>query len=151
MLLRHRAQDWQADGVISSHANAAHSGLQKGRDSPLNSAEGIFNREGIHRKIAEIGDAVPGEGIYVQLRIPRPDYRRLSANVAWAEARPWAISGSAIERHADQGNVQLFRLGNMRQAHERSNARKPGISQRVGRFGMGQLELPPGRRHRWAS
>src|SRR2546422_7886548 len=151
MLLCHRAQNRQADRVISSHANTAYPHLQKRGNSPLDAAEGVLYRKRIYRKIAEIGGAVFGEGIYVQYGIPRPDDRRLSAYVARAEARPRTISGSTIEWHANQSNIQLFRLHNMGQAHERWDARKPRITQRVGRLGMGQLELPPGWRHRRAS
>src|SRR5260370_7502783 len=151
MLLRHRAQDRETDRVISTHANAAHPSLQKRSNSSLDSAEGVLYRKRIHWKIAEIRSAVLGEGIYVQHRIPRPDNRRLSANVPRAEARPGAISGPAIERHAYQRHIQLSRLPNLRQAHERRNARKPCISQRVGWLWMGQTKLPPGWRHAWAS
>src|SRR5260370_36508080 len=132
MLLRHRAQDRETDRVISTHANAAHPSLQKRSNSSLDSAEGVLYRKRIHWKIAEIRSAVLGEGIYVQHRIPRPDNRRLSANVPRAEARPGAISGPAIERHAYQSHIQLFGLRNGRQGHERSNARKPGTSQLAG-------------------
>src|SRR4029077_9506719 len=105
----------------------------------------------IHGEIAEIGSAVLGERIYVQHRIPGTDDRRLSTNVARAEAGPRAISGSAVERHTNQSNFKLFRLRNMRQAHERGNAGKSRIGQRVDGLGMGQLEIPPGWRHGWAS
>src|SRR5260370_19169427 len=96
VFLCHRAQNWQADGVIAAHANAAHSGLQKWSNSPLDAAEGVLNRKRIHRKITEVGGAVFGERIYVQHGVPRPDNRRLIAYVARAEARPRPISGSPI-------------------------------------------------------
>jgi len=115
VFLCHRAQDWQANGMITANANAAHARLQKRGNASLDAAEGVLNRKRIHRKIAEIGGAVFGEGIHVQHGIPRPDDRRLSAYVARAEARPGPISGSPIERHANQGNLQLFGLRNMGQ------------------------------------
>src|SRR5258708_32538982 len=119
VFLCHRAQNWQADGMITANANAAHGGLQKSGNASLDTAEGVLNRKRIHRKITEIGGAVFGEGIYMQHGIPRPDYRRLSAYVARAEARPRPISGSPIKRHANQSNLQLFGLRNMGQPHER--------------------------------
>src|SRR6266567_7810517 len=99
MLFRHGAQDRQADGVISAHANAANPRREKMSNSPFDAAEGVLYRKRIHGKIAEIGGAVLGEWVHAQHRIPRPDNRRLSANVPRAEARPRAISCSTIERH----------------------------------------------------
>src|SRR5258708_30445903 len=87
MLLRNRAQNWQADGVIAAHANAACSSFEKRSDSPLDAAESVLYRKRIYRKIAEISNAVSGKGIYVQHGIPRPDYRLLSTYMARAEAR----------------------------------------------------------------
>src|SRR5258707_12823910 len=94
MLFRHGAQDRQADRVISTHTYAAHPGLQKRRNSPLDAAEGVLDRKRIDRKIAEIASAVLGEGFHVQYRIPWPDNRRLGANVPRAEALPRAINRS---------------------------------------------------------
>src|SRR5713101_1582271 len=105
VLFRYRAQDWQANRVVSTHANAPRSGLQKRRNSPLDAAEGVLDRKRIDGKIAEIASAVLGEGVHVQHRIPWPDNRRLCANVPWAKARPRAISRSAIEWHANQSNL----------------------------------------------
>src|SRR6266849_3960222 len=105
--------------MITTHANTAHARLQKRGNASLDAAEGVLNRKRIHWKIAEIGGAVFGEGIYMQHGIPRPDYRRLSAYVARAETRPGPISGSPIKRHANQSNLQLFGLRNMGQPHER--------------------------------
>src|SRR2546426_12289113 len=104
--------------MITTHANAAHAHLQKRGNSPLDAAEGVLYRKRIYRKIAEIGGAVFGEGVYVQNGIPRPDGRRFSAEVARAQTRPRAKNGSTNERHAKQSKRQLLRPGNIRQQHE---------------------------------
>src|SRR5258707_15775860 len=73
MLLRHRAQDRQADGMITANANAACARLQKRGNAPLDAAEGVLNRKRIHRKIAEIGGAGFWEGVYFENGVSRPE------------------------------------------------------------------------------
>src|SRR2546428_13977890 len=100
--------------MITTHANAAHAHLQKRGNSPLDAAEGVLYRKRIYRKIAEIGGAGFGEGVYVQNGVPRPGDCRFSAYVGRAQTRALTISGFTIEWHANPSNVPLFQLRHIR-------------------------------------
>src|ERR1700674_677332 len=151
MLFRHGAQNRQADGMISSHAGATHTSSKQRSNSLLDSAKSVLDGKRIHREIPEVRHAILGKGIHVHRWIPRPDYRGLHANVARAEARPRAIGRATIEWHADQRNLQFFRLCDVRQTHKRGYARETGVFERVNRLGMRQLKLPAGWSHGRAS
>ena len=101
MLLRHRAQDRQADGVIASHANAADSRGKQRRKARLNAAKRVLNRKRVDTQIAVIGRPAFCERIYLQHRVPRPDNRRLVPNVSRAKPRSRPVGCTSVERHAD--------------------------------------------------
>ena len=58
-------KDRETDGMISSHANAAHPSPEKRSNSVFDAEKGVLDRERIHREIAKVGDAMLGERIYV--------------------------------------------------------------------------------------
>jgi hypothetical protein len=62
------------------------------------------------------------------------------------EARARAIGCAAIERHSDQGHLQLFGLGQVRQPHKGWNAREARVAKCVNRLRMGQPEAAAGLR-----
>jgi hypothetical protein len=101
VLFGNGAEDGEADGVVAADADAADSSLEKRSDSLFNAEKSVFDGEGIYREIAEIGDAIFGEGIDVEYRIPGANDGGLYANVARAEARAGAIGGATVERDAD--------------------------------------------------
>src|SRR5579859_8191079 len=98
------AEDGQADGVIAAHANATHAGVEKRSDSLLDAEKGVFDGERIDGKVAEIGDAMLGEGIHVKDRIPRANDRGLRADISRPKARAGAIRRAAIEGDADESD-----------------------------------------------
>src|SRR5277367_3518537 len=102
-------------------------------------AERVFDGKRIHGQIAVIGDAIFSKWIYVQDRIPRTNQNGLRADMAWTESRAWTVSGSSVERNAEQSDIEFFWLRNVRQAHERGDAAGACVNQRVHRLGMRQL------------
>src|SRR5450755_3839083 len=118
LFFRNGAEDRKADAMVAAYAGSARSGGQERGEALLDAAEGVFDRKRIYGKIAEVGDAIFREGIHVQDWIPGADDRGLHSDVARAEARAGAVGSTAVERDADDGDVELFRLRDVRQAHE---------------------------------
>jgi hypothetical protein len=147
VFFRYGAENREADGMIAADADAAGSGLEDGSDSLLDALEGVFDGERVHGEVAEVGDAIFREGIYVENRIPRTDDRGLDANVAWAETRAGAIGGAAVKGDADEGDVEFFGLGDVREAHEAGNAGEAGVAESVERLRMGKAEGAAGFGH----
>ena len=79
--------------------------------------------------------------------VPRANDCGLDADVTRTEARAGAISRATVERNADEGDFELFGLGDVREAHECWNASEAGILQSVERLGMGQAEATGVRRN----
>jgi hypothetical protein len=98
------AEYGEADGVVATHTNTPYPRLEKRSNSVLDTKKSVLDGERIHGEIAEVGDAMFGEGIHMQDRIPRSDDRGLDTNIARPEARAGAISCAAIEGDADKGN-----------------------------------------------
>jgi len=140
------AKDGETDGVIAAHANAADAGLEKRSDSLLDAEEGVFDGKRVYGKIAEVGYAIFGEGIYVEDGVPGADDGGLDADVARTEARAGAIGGAAVERDADEGDLELFGLWDVREAHEGGDAGEASILQSVEGVGMWQPKLAAGLR-----
>src|SRR6476660_2348994 len=151
MLFRHRAQNRQADGVISSHAGAAHTSSKQRSNSLLDSAKSVLNGKRIHREIPEVRDTVFGKGVHIQHGIPGPNNCRLNADVSWTEAWPRPVGGASVERHAYQRDLQFLGLSYVRQAHERGYACETGVLKRINRLGMRQMILPARLSHGRAS
>src|SRR6266436_1286741 len=151
MLFAHRAQDREADGMISSYANAAHTGSEERINSLLDPAKGVLDGKRIHRKVSEVRDTVLGKGVHIQHRIPGPNDCRLNADVSWAEAWTRAVGGATVEWHAYQRDLQFLGLSDVREAHERGYARETGVLEGVNRLGMRRTILPAGLSHGRAS
>ncbi len=79
---------------------------------------GVFNRNGIHGKIAGVGYAQTREGTHLQHRIVGTNDSRLIAHVARTHAGSGAIAGASIEWNAQQRDVQTIRVGNVGQSKE---------------------------------
>jgi hypothetical protein len=103
--------------------------------------ERVVDRKRIHRQVAEIGDAMLLEWIDLEDWIPRSNDRGLHAHVARPESRARAIGRAAIERDADDGDVEFVGIGDVGQAAERRNAGEAGVFERVGWLGMREAEL----------
>src|ERR1700730_4981729 len=151
MLLRNRAKEGKADGVIPADADAPHCGVVKSSHSLLDALKGVFDGKRIDAQVAEVRDAVFGKRVHLQNRIPRTNNRGLRAHVAWPETRTGAIGGAAVKRDADQRDFQLFGLGNMRQTHESRDAGEARVGERVGRLGVRQTKGAAGLGHEQAS
>src|SRR6266404_1628810 len=151
VLFGHGAQDREADGVISSHTNAAHTRSEERINSLLDSAKGVLDGKRIHGKVPKVRDTVPGKGVHIQRWIPGPNNCRLNANVSWAEAWPRSVGGASVEGHAYHRDLQFLGLSDVREAHERGYARETGVLERVNRLRMRQMILPAGLSHGRAS
>ena len=147
MFFCYGAKDGEADGVIASYADATRSGFENRSDSLLDSQKSVLDGKRIYREIAKVGDAILREGIDVEHRIPGADDRRLYTNIARAEARAGPIRGAAIKRDANQGDVQLFGLSDVRKAHESRDASETGVAEGVQRLRMGQAKGAAGFGH----
>lgn len=130
------AEDGETDGVIATDADAADAGLKKGSDSLLDAGEGVFDGKRIDGEIAEVGNAIFGEGIYVEDGVPGADDGGLDADVARAEAGAGAIRCAAVKGDTDEGDLEFFGLGDVREAHEGGDASEPRILEGVERLGM---------------
>src|SRR5216684_1242189 len=151
VLFGHGAQDREADGMISSHTNAPHTGSEERINSLLDPAKGVLDGKRIYGKVSEVRDTVLGKGVHIQYGIPGPNNRRLNADVSWAEAWSRSVGGASVEGHAYQRDLQFLGLSDVGEAHERGYAREPGVLKRVNWLGMRQMILPAGLRHGRAS
>ena len=122
-----------------------HSGARSAdkdrRDAALDAAKRVFDRERIHRKIAEIGDAIFLERIDLQDWIPGTNDRGLHANVARTESRAGAIRRAAVEGDADDGDVEFVGIGDVGKAAKGWDAGEAGVFECVGRLRVRKAEL----------
>ena len=145
------AQNRQTDRVIAPYANAPHTSSQKRSDSLLDTKKRVLDGKRIHGEIPKVRDAKLGEGIHLQNRVPRPDDRGLRANMTRPKARAGPISCASIEGNADESDLELLVLGDVRQAHEGGYAGETGMAQSVERLGMRQTKGAAGFKHGEAS
>src|SRR5581483_7170719 len=108
------------------------------RDTPV----GVLDGQGVDREVPKIRDAPFFKRIDLEYGIPGPDHRRLHTDVSGAKARPGPVGGAAIEGNADERNIELFWVADMRQPHEGRNAGKARINQRIHRLRMRRSEFP---------
>lgn len=137
--------------MIASDANAARTRFEKGRNSLLDTQKRVFDGKWIHWEIAKVGDAMLGEGIYMEDRVPRSDNRGLHANMERPEARARTISCAPIKGDADDGYLQFLGLRDVRQSHKSRDAREAREAKGVERLGVRQTESAAGFRHGEAS
>lgn len=142
-----RAENGEADGVIAADTNATDAGCEKRSDSLLDADESVLDGKRIHREIAEIGDAIFGEGIDSKDGVPRTDDGGLRADISRPEARAGTVGGAAIERDADEGYLELGGLGDVRKAHEGGDAGETGKGEGIERLGMWQAKGAAGCGH----
>jgi hypothetical protein len=133
--------------MIASDANAAYSGLEDGSNSLFDAEKGVFDGKRIDGEIAKVGDAMLGERIHVQDGVPRANDGGLDADVAGAEARAGAIGGATVDRDADESDLELFGLRDVRETHESGDAGKAGIAESIERLRMRQAKGTSGFRH----
>lgn len=126
--------------MIAAYAGGAGSGGKDWGEALLDATEGVFDGERIDREVAEVGDAIFFEGIDIQNGIPRADDGGLHSDVTRAEARPRSIGRAAVERDADDGDVEFLRLRDVRQTHEGGDAGEASVLQSVHRLRVRQVE-----------
>jgi hypothetical protein len=143
-----RAKDRQADGVVAADAQRTRSGRKHRSEAALYSAKCVFDAERIDWQIAEIRGTMFHERVHAKDRIPRANNRGLIADAARTEARPRPIRGAAIERNADDGNIQLFSVRDVGQAHESGHAGETRIFESIDRLRMGKAKRAAGLGHR---
>lgn len=134
------AEDGEADGVISTDTDAADTGAKERSQAFFDADEGVFDGERIDREVTEIGDAVFRKGLHSQDGIPGSDDGGLDADVTRAEARAGSVGGAAVERNADQGDVEFIGLRDMGQAHEGGDAGETSVAEGVERLRMRQVK-----------
>jgi hypothetical protein len=137
--------------VIATHANATHTRFEKRRNSLLDAQKRVLDGKRIDREIAKVSDAMLGEGIYMEDRVPRTDNRGLHTNMARTEARARTISCAPIKGDADDGYLQFLGLRDVGQSHKSRDAREAGEAKGVERLGVRQTESAAGFRHGEAS
>src|SRR4029077_16971707 len=140
-------QNREADGMVPAHTNTTHTGIEKRSNSLLNAEKSVFDGKRIHWEVAEIGDAVLLKRIHVKDGIPRANDRGLREDISWPEARAGAIRRAAIERNADESDLQFFGLSDVRQTHESGDAGEAGEGEGVKRLRVRQAKCPAGLRH----
>ncbi len=122
--------------MFAADADAARASLQDGSNSLFDALKRVFDGNRIYGEIAKVGDAKFGEGSYMEDGIPGANDGGLDANIARAETRAGAIGCAAVEGDADEGEVELGGVGNVREAHEGGDAGETGVGEGVERLGM---------------
>lgn len=140
-------ENGEADGVIASDANTTDTNLKKRGDSLLDAEKGVLDGKRIYGEIAKVCDAILLKRIYMKDGVPRTNDRGLRTDISRAEARAWAIRGAAIEGHTDEGDLEFFGLGDVRQAHEGRDAGEASVDEGIKRLGMRQAKGAAGFRH----
>lgn len=79
--------------------------------------------------------------------VPGANDRGLDADVARTEAGAGAISCATVERNADEGDLEFFGLGDVREAHEGGYPGEARILKGVEWLGMGHTEATGVRRN----
>ena len=93
---------------------------------PLNPVDGIEQVERVGGDIACVIDAEAVERCGPGRHVVRTNEHRFAANTPRAESRARPIRGADVERHADNGDVEITRVGVTRQPHEGGDATEAG-------------------------
>lgn len=136
--------------MIASYASTTHTSFEERSNSLLDAKKGVLDGERIHGEIPKVSDAKLGEGIHLQDWVPRSDDRGLHADMARPEARAGTIGCASIERDADESDLKLLGLSDVRQTHEGRYACEAGIAKSVERPRMRQPEGAAGLRQDFA-
>lgn len=145
------AENGQAYRVIAADANATHAGCEERSNSLLDAEKGVLDGERVHGKIAKVRDAILGEGIHVQDRVPGADDGGLDPDVSRPETRAGAVGCATVKGDTNESDFQLFWPGDVWKAHESRDASETGIAERIERLGMRQAKGAARFRHGEAS
>src|SRR6516162_10708994 len=84
--------------------------------------------------VSQIGDADEVERRHTGRLIDLADERRLIADIARAVACAWAVGDAAIDRHADEADVDLIEPHAVGEAEEGRNSAVARAQLRIGQF-----------------
>jgi hypothetical protein len=128
------AQDRQRREMVAAGAERHHAlGVNAGEE-PLDPGEAVGQVDRIARRVADIGDPRQLVGGDPADMVDLADEARHVADLARPMARPGAVGGAAIPRHADQRDVELSEVGDVGQPHKGRNRAVARRHQRVDRL-----------------
>ena len=140
-----RAQDRQRDRMVAAGGQRHDPGLVDLAIEGGDLGEPALEVERpLHPGVAEVGDPAELVGRDPARLVDLAHQRRLVADLARAVARAGAVGHAAVERHADQPDVDVRQILAIGRAHER---RKPGVARprhrivELGRHGHRGLRL----------
>src|SRR6267378_656582 len=108
--------------MIPTHSRAPRARLHQRLHVLLDAPKRVLNGQRIHRKIPKVRYTMFRERIDLQYRVPRTDEHGLVAHLPRPEPRSRPVSGPTVEWNSHQRNIQVLRVADVRQAHERGNS-----------------------------
>ncbi len=124
-----RSEQRQRDGVVAAEGDELGAALAQLVGCALDRGDGLGDVERVHRDVTGVGDLMHRERLDVEARVVRPQQLGCGADVLRAEAGPWPVRDSGVERDADQGDVGVGHLVRTGQARERG---RPRIARHLG-------------------
>src|SRR5258705_5473838 len=130
-----------SQGRISADGRTPRSRSHQRLQVLLDAPEGVFDGQWVHRKVAEVRDTILRERINLQHRVPRTDQHRLVAHLPRPKSRPRPVRRASVIRNSHQRDIQLLRVVDVRQSHERGDPARTRALQSVQWRRMRQLVL----------
>src|SRR6266571_2849523 len=127
------AQQRQRDGVVAADGDEAAAVGEQALGGALDLADGLLDVEGIAGDVAGIGDLLGAEWLDVEAGMVRAQQPGAGTDVRRAEACPGPVSDTAVERHADDGDLAALDLVVAGEPRERGRPGEAGNGPRVDR------------------
>src|SRR5262249_23092735 len=124
VLFRERAQNRQRDGVVAAGDDRPRAGCGDCRNARLDRVVRLLDAYRRRVDVADVRDVQAIERRDLLEIVVRPDERRLRTDLARSEPRPATVRRSAVVRHADDRDIEAFRILDVRQPHERRRLRE---------------------------
>ena len=120
---RDGAEDRQRDQMIAADRERRGAGGMNLGEELLDPLQAVHQVDGIDRRVAQIGDAAELIGRDPADMVDLADEARHVPHFARPVAGAGPVGGAAVPGHADEGDVELGRVGDMGQAHEGAGPR----------------------------
>ncbi len=131
------AKDRQRDQVVAAGGERNGAGRFHLGVEALDARQSVHEVDRVDRGIAEIGDAGELIGRNPTHMVHLAQEARHVADFARPVTGAGAVRGAAVPGHADEGDVDLGRVGHVRQAHEGGDRAEPRRDGGIDRLGMG--------------
>ena len=145
---RHRAQLRERDRVVSAERDRKDAALYDGDEAFFDLRVRSLRVAGRDRKVAVVDDGQSLGDVDPERRVIRTDERRRAADRLGPEPRAGAVARRRVEGNAIDGGVDSGEVGDVRRAHERSNAGEARnhlrVERPVRRLGH-RRTVPPGK------